>query len=212
VLHLHQVYTGDFHPQAVGHVRHTGWPLAPAFGGCGLDGAWRSAEVCHQEIDGEVWPRCNFKPLVFSQFRTAVDRRAQRQLPARLLYERNADAASGDARSETGGQRPHAETSGWPALRKIQAGRGKLTEVTTRAGHLPAAAARPRCVCGAVAARWVRLAGALFLKVHQCLHTDPAPPAANESACCRGSSEGRERWHYGEPLRAGSPIAILRPL
>ena len=50
-----------------------GWPLAPAFGGCGLDGAWRSAEVCHQEIDGEVWPRCNFKPLVFSQFRTAVD-------------------------------------------------------------------------------------------------------------------------------------------
>ena len=51
-----------------------GWPLAPAFGGCGLDGAWRSAEVCHQEIDGEVWPRCNFKPLVFSQFRTAVDR------------------------------------------------------------------------------------------------------------------------------------------
>jgi hypothetical protein len=51
-----------------------GWPLAPAFGGCGLDGAWRSAEVCHQEIDGEVWPRCNFKPLVFSQFQTAVDR------------------------------------------------------------------------------------------------------------------------------------------
>jgi hypothetical protein len=50
-----------------------GWPLAPAFGGCGLDGAWRSAEVCHQEIDGEVWPRCNFKPLVFSQFQTAVD-------------------------------------------------------------------------------------------------------------------------------------------
>jgi hypothetical protein len=50
-----------------------GWPLAPAFGGCGLDGAWRSAEVCHQEIDGEVWPRYNFKPLVFSQFRTAVD-------------------------------------------------------------------------------------------------------------------------------------------
>ena len=50
-----------------------GWPLAPAFGGCGLDRAWRSAEVCHQEIDGEVWPRCNFKPLVFSQFRTAVD-------------------------------------------------------------------------------------------------------------------------------------------
>ena len=52
-----------------------GWPLAPAFGGCGLDRAWRSAEVCHQEIDGEVWPRCNFKPLVFSQFRTAVDTR-----------------------------------------------------------------------------------------------------------------------------------------
>ena len=51
-----------------------GWPLAPAVGGCGLDGAWRSAEVCHQEIDGEVWPRCNFKPLVFSQFRTAVDK------------------------------------------------------------------------------------------------------------------------------------------
>ena len=51
-----------------------GWPLAPAFGGCGLDGAWRSAEVCHQEIDGEVWPCCNFKPLVFSQFRTAVDK------------------------------------------------------------------------------------------------------------------------------------------
>ena len=50
-----------------------GWPLAPAFGGCGLDGAWRSAEVCHQEIDGEVWPRRNFKPLVFNQFRTAVD-------------------------------------------------------------------------------------------------------------------------------------------
>ena len=49
---------------------------APAFGGCGLDGAWRSAEVCRQEIDGEVWPRCNFKPLVFSQFRTAVDRQA----------------------------------------------------------------------------------------------------------------------------------------
>ena len=55
-----------------------GWPLAPAFGGCGLDGAWRSAEVCHQEIDGEVWPRCNFKPLVFSQFRTAVDNRLRR--------------------------------------------------------------------------------------------------------------------------------------
>src|SRR5271169_6180862 len=53
-----------------------GWPLAPAFGGCGLDGAWRSAEVCHQEIDGEVWPRYNFKPLVFSQFRTAVDTQA----------------------------------------------------------------------------------------------------------------------------------------
>ena len=54
-----------------------GWPLAPAFGGCGLDGAWRSAEVCRQEIDGEVWPRCNFKPLVFSQFQTAVDSRPQ---------------------------------------------------------------------------------------------------------------------------------------
>jgi hypothetical protein len=53
-----------------------GWPLAPAFGGSGLDGAWRSAEVCRQEIDGEVWPRYNFKPLVFSQFRTAVDNRA----------------------------------------------------------------------------------------------------------------------------------------
>jgi hypothetical protein len=54
-----------------------GWPLAPAFGGCGLDGAWRSAEVCLQEIDGEVWPRYNFKPLVFSQFRTAVDSQAR---------------------------------------------------------------------------------------------------------------------------------------
>jgi hypothetical protein len=43
------------------------------FGGCGLDRAWRSAEVCQPEIDGEVWPGCNFKPLVFSQFRTAVD-------------------------------------------------------------------------------------------------------------------------------------------
>ena len=54
-----------------------GWPLAPAFGGSGLDGAWRSAEVCRQEIDGEVWPRYNFKPLVFSQFRTAVDNKVQ---------------------------------------------------------------------------------------------------------------------------------------
>jgi hypothetical protein len=25
--------TGDFHPQAVEHVRHTGGPAAPAFGG-----------------------------------------------------------------------------------------------------------------------------------------------------------------------------------
>jgi len=55
-----------------------GWPLAPAFGGCGLDGAGRSAEVCLQEIDGEVWPRCNFKPLVFSQFQTALDTLAER--------------------------------------------------------------------------------------------------------------------------------------
>jgi len=46
--------------------------------GCGLDGAWRSAEVCLQEIDGEVWPRCNFKPLVFSQFQTALDTLAER--------------------------------------------------------------------------------------------------------------------------------------
>ena len=47
--------------------------VGPRLRGCSLDGAWRSAEVRHQEIGGEVWPRCNFKPLVFSQFRTAVD-------------------------------------------------------------------------------------------------------------------------------------------
>jgi hypothetical protein len=38
-----------------------------------LDGARRCAAVCHQEIDGEVWTRRNFKLLDFSQFRTAVD-------------------------------------------------------------------------------------------------------------------------------------------
>ena len=31
-------YTGDFHPQAVGHVRHTGWRVSrPRFAACGLD-------------------------------------------------------------------------------------------------------------------------------------------------------------------------------
>jgi hypothetical protein len=50
-----------------------GWPLAPAFGGDGLDGARRSAAVCQQGIDGEACPRSNFKPLDFNEFRTAVD-------------------------------------------------------------------------------------------------------------------------------------------
>ena len=71
-----------------------GWPLAPAFGGCGLDGAWRSAEVCHQEIDGEVWPRCNFKPLVFNQFRTAVDTEESGE-PAPSLWRSSPSGRSG---------------------------------------------------------------------------------------------------------------------
>jgi hypothetical protein len=28
---------------------------------------------CHHEIDGKVWPRGNFKPLVFGYFQAAVD-------------------------------------------------------------------------------------------------------------------------------------------
>ena len=81
-----------------------GWPLAPAFGGCGLDGAWRSAEVCHQEIDGEVWPRCNFKPLVFSQFRTAVDMTIEDVgLAVAFLAHEAAKASTGDTLYIDGG-------------------------------------------------------------------------------------------------------------
>ena len=63
-----------------------GWPLAPAFGGSGLDGAWRSAEVCHQEIDGEVWPpaisnrwfSANFGPLLTAGHDLVSSRRMTR--------------------------------------------------------------------------------------------------------------------------------------
>ena len=47
------------------------WP--PPSAARGLDGARRSAAVCHQGIVGEVCPRRNFKPLDFNEFRTAVD-------------------------------------------------------------------------------------------------------------------------------------------
>jgi len=46
--------------------------------------------------------------------------RAQRKLQARFLHEGNADAASGNARPETGGQRPDPETPGWRALGKCE--------------------------------------------------------------------------------------------
>ena len=72
--------------------------MAPAFGGCGLDRAWRSAEVCHQEIDGEVWPRCNFKPLVFSQFRTAVDTEVNSQARADAIRKTIETALGEDVR------------------------------------------------------------------------------------------------------------------
>ena len=85
-----------------------GWPLAPAFGGCGLDGAWRSAEVCHQEIDGEVWPRCNFKPLVFSQFQTAVVNLIERMLVAALADDSAATHAASDKTREVADEQDHA--------------------------------------------------------------------------------------------------------
>jgi hypothetical protein len=28
---------------------------------------------CHHEIDAKVWPRANFKPLIFVHFQAAVD-------------------------------------------------------------------------------------------------------------------------------------------
>jgi hypothetical protein len=47
------------------------WPPPPAADG--LDRVCRPAVVCHHEIDGKVWPRGNFKPLVFGYFQAAVD-------------------------------------------------------------------------------------------------------------------------------------------
>ena len=48
------------------------WPPPPAADG--LDRVCRPAVVCHHEIDGKVWPRGNFKPLVFGYFQAAVDK------------------------------------------------------------------------------------------------------------------------------------------
>ena len=48
------------------------WPPPPAADG--LDRVCRPAVVCHHEIDGKVWPRGNFKPLVFVYFQAAVDK------------------------------------------------------------------------------------------------------------------------------------------
>jgi hypothetical protein len=47
------------------------WPPLPAADG--LDRVCRPTVVCQHEIDGKVWPRGNFTPLIFVYFQVAVD-------------------------------------------------------------------------------------------------------------------------------------------
>jgi hypothetical protein len=70
-------YTGEFHPQAVGHVRHTGWPAATALRRLSaLAAAACPAVVCHHRFDGLNRPKDLVGVFVMPAKNADLDRRS----------------------------------------------------------------------------------------------------------------------------------------